>query len=391
MRFAFPSLTTSTQVILKEAGRDATAAFQMFHSKDILDTLLPPSACLGVIDPASSPSLAPHPPSSQSPHSSTSSQNEPQKESIEVVPWVKPPLSAMFNAFDFESVARRVLSPEAWAYYSSGSDDEITLRENHAVFQRILLRPRIMVNVKDIDLTTRMLGTPVSLPIYITSCALGRLGHPDGEMVLTKAAGRADIIQMMPTLASCSLDEMMDAALPGQTQWFQLYVNADRAVTERIVRKAEGRGVKGLFVTVDAPQLGRREKDMRVKFIAPPPTVQKTATSIVPRTQGAARAISTFIDPSLSWSDLPWLLNLTTLPVLLKGVQHPADAVLAARYGCSGIVVSNHGGRQLDTVRSGVEVLVEVVAALLGVSGIRRGVDGTGFEVHPEAFLEPPG
>ncbi|KAJ3307191.1 hypothetical protein HDU76_004689, partial [Blyttiomyces sp. JEL0837] len=338
--------------ILKEAGRDATASFDMFHPKDLIAQYLPKEMYMGDLDPNSVASVG-------------GKQAGDGVQSGAVVK--KPPLSSLLNSFDFEAVARQTLKPEAWAYYSSGSDDELTLRENHAVFQRIWLKPRVLVNVKNIDLTTTILNTPSTLPIYITACALGKLGHPEGEVALTKAAGRKGVIQMMPTLASCSLDEMMDAAVPGQVQWFQLYVNQDRKVTERIVRHAEKRGVKGLFITVDAPQLGRREKDMRIKFVDDAPDVQQKndTESGIDRNQGAARAISSFIDPTLSWSDLSWFRSITSLPILLKGIQSGDDAVAAAKSGLvQGIVVSNHGGRQLDTVRSGVEILVEVVEAL---------------------------
>ncbi|KAI9356557.1 FMN-dependent dehydrogenase-domain-containing protein [Zopfochytrium polystomum] len=338
------------KVILKEAGRDATSAFSTFHPKDLIDQMLPKEAFVGALDAASQPVPV------------AGGEGDLHKPGAGGKAG-KPPISAMLNTFDFESVARQVLTPEAWAYYSSGSDDEVTLRENHAVFQRIWLKPRILVNVKNVDLSTKMLGLPCSLPIYITACALGKLGNPEGEVVLTRAAGKKGIIQMMPTLASCSMDEMLDAAVPGQNQWYQLYVNQDRKVSERIVRHAEKRGVKGLFITVDAPQLGRREKDMRVKFVDDAPDVQDEGT--VDRNQGAARAISSFIDPSLSWSDLSWFRSITSLPLMLKGVQTGADAVRAAHTGLvQGVVVSNHGGRQLDTSRSGVEVLKEVVDAL---------------------------
>lgn len=150
-----------------------------------------------------------------------------------------------------------MLKPDAWAYYSSGADDEISMRENHNAFHRIWLRPRVMVNVKDVDASTTMLGSRTSLPLYITATALGKLGHPEGEVVLTKAADKNNIIQMIPTLASCSFDEIVDAAGPNQTQWLQLYVNGNREVSEKFVRHAEKRGMKGLFITADAPQLGK--------------------------------------------------------------------------------------------------------------------------------------
>lgn len=265
------------------------------------------------------------------------------------------------NLFDFESVAKHLMAKEAWAYYSSGADDEITLRENRGAFQRIWLKPRVMVNVKTVDMKTNILGQPSALPIYITATALGKLGHPDGEVVLTRAAHARNIIQMMPTLSSCSLSQMMEARQGGQVQFLQLYVNSNRDVTRTLVERAEAGGCKGLFITVDAPQLGRREKDMRMKYSANTDLQDEIE---VDRNQGAARAISSFIDPSLNWEDLAWFRSITKMPIALKGIQSGADAVIAARSGVDAIVVSNHGGRQIDTGRSAIEILPEVVADL---------------------------
>lgn len=276
-----------------------------------------------------------------------------------------PPLDQCLNLYDFEVVAKQVMKPTAWAYYSSGADDEVTMRENNTVYSRVWFRPRILRNVANINFATSLLGQKSSMPIYITATALGKLGHPEGEKNLTVAAGKTGIIQMIPTLASCSFDEIVDARLnEQQVQFFQLYVNSNRAVTEKIVKRAEERGVKGLFVTVDAPQLGRREKDMRMKFDDTGSQVQNDSKENVDRSQGAARAISSFIDPSLNWEDLQWLRSITKMPICLKGVQTWEDAVMAAESGLNGVVLSNHGGRQLDYARSGIEVLEEVVAAL---------------------------
>ncbi len=169
---------------------------------------------------------------------------------------------------------------------------------------------------------------------------------------------------MIPTLASCSFDEIVDARQGDQAQWLQLYINKDREVTERIIKHAEKRGCRGLFITVDAPQLGRRQKDMRSKFSDVGSNVQSTGGNSVDRSQGAARAISSFIDPSLSWKDIPWILSVTRMPMLLKGVQRVEDVIRAIEVGVQGVVLSNHGGRQLDFARSGIEVLAEVMPVL---------------------------
>jgi len=260
------------------------------------------------------------------------------------------------------------------------------MRENHSAFQKIWFRPRVLVDVENIDMTTKMLGTKVDIPFYVTATALGKLGNPEGEVVLTRGAHKHNVIQMIPTLASCSFDEIMDEAKDGQVQWLQLYVNKDRAITKRIVEHAEKRGCKGLFITVDAPQLGRREKDMRSKFSDVGSNVQSTGGDNVDRSQGAARAISSFIDPSLSWKDIAWFKSITKMPILLKGVQRVEDVIRAIQVGADGVVLSNHGGRQLEFARSGIEVLAEVMPELrrLGMQdkieiyidgGIRRATD----------------
>ena len=292
-----------------------------------------------------------------------------------------PILEQCYNLMDFEAVARRVMKKTAWAYYSSGADDEIvsqiyaspraasdlqrqTMRENHSAYHKIWFRPRILHDVEKIDFSTTMLGTKVDIPFYVTATALGKLGNPEGEVILTRGARKHNVIQMIPTLASCSFDEIVDAAEGGQVQWLQLYVNKDRAITERIIKHAEKRGCKGLFITVDAPQLGRREKDMRSKFSDVGSNVQETGGENTDRSQGAARAISSFIDPSLNWNDIPWFLSVTKMPIILKGVQRVEDVIRAIEVGVQGVVLSNHGGRQLDFARSGIEVLAEVMPVL---------------------------
>lgn len=238
------------------------------------------------------------------------------------------------------------------------------MRENHSAYHKIWFRPRVLIDVEKIDLSTTMLGTKVDIPFYVTATALGKLGNPEGEVILTRGAKKHNVVQMIPTLASCSFDEIMDAAEGGQAQWLQLYVNKDRAITKRIVQHAEKRGCKGLFITVDAPQLGRREKDMRSKFSDVGSNVQDTGGDNVDRSQGAARAISSFIDPSLSWKDIPWFLSITKMPIILKGVQRVEDVIRAIECGVQGVVLSNHGGRQLDFARSGIEILSEVMPVL---------------------------
>ncbi|KAJ9199863.1 hypothetical protein DTO164E3_4320 [Paecilomyces variotii] len=338
------------KIILKYAGKDATEEFDPIHPPDTLDKYLDKSKHLGEVDMETV--------------EQEEKAHDPEEEERQERIKLKPSLAQCYNLLDFEAVARRVMKKTAWAYYSSGADDEITMRENHNAFHKIWFRPRILVDVEKVDYSTTMLGTKVDIPFYVTATALGKLGHPEGETVLTKGAHKHNVIQMIPTLASCSFDEIVDARQPDQTQWLQLYVNKDRAITKRIVEHAEARGCKGLFITVDAPQLGRREKDMRSKFSDVGSNVQSETGDNVDRSQGAARAISSFIDPSLSWKDIPWFLSITKMPIVLKGVQCVEDVLRAVEIGVHGVVLSNHGGRQLDFARSAIEVLAEVMPIL---------------------------
>ncbi|KAL9105529.1 MAG: hypothetical protein Q9227_009326 [Pyrenula ochraceoflavens] len=338
------------KIILKYAGKDATEEYEPIHPPDTLDKYLDKSKHLGEVDM----------------NTVEKEEKEPDPEEIERQERIKqmPILEQCYNLMDFEAIARRIMKKTAWAYYSSGADDEITMRENHSAYHKIWFRPRVLVDVGEIDFSTTMLGTPVSIPFYVTATALGKLGNSEGEVVLTRGAHKHNVVQMIPTLASCSFDEIVDARQGNQVQWLQLYVNKDRKITERIVKHAEARGCKGLFITVDAPQLGRREKDMRTKFSDTGSNVQDTSGDDVDRSQGAARAISSFIDPALSWKDIPWFRSITKMPIILKGVQRVEDVLRAVDAGVDGVVLSNHGGRQLDFARSGIEVLAEVMPVL---------------------------
>ncbi|KAH9485579.1 Cytochrome b2, mitochondrial [Psilocybe cubensis] len=314
-----------SKIILKYAGKDATQEYDPIHPPDAIENNLPPEKHLGPVEPNTVEKVEVR----------ITDEEMARQERMSN----RPPLDEILNLHDFESIARQVMPEKAWAYYSSAADDEITHRENHSAYHRIWFRPQILVDVTKVDWSTRILGHKSSMPVYITATALGKLGHPDGELNLTRAAARHNVIQMIPTLASCSFDEIVDAAQPGQVQFLQLYVNKDRNITKRLVQHAEQRGIKGLFITVDAPQLGRREKDMRMKFTAEDPSeVVKSGSDGIDRSQGAARAIS--------------------------------DALKAYDLGLAGVVLSNHGGRQLDFARSGVEVLVEVVTNLKQKRGL---------------------
>jgi L-lactate dehydrogenase (cytochrome) len=199
------------RIILKYAGKDATKEFEPIHPPDTLDKYLDKSKHLGPVD--------------MSTVEGADREEDPYEQDRQLRIQRMPGLDSCFNLLDFEAVARRVMKRTAWAYYSSAADDEITLRENRAAFQKIWFRPRVLVDVQRVDLGTTMLGARVDMPFYVTATALGKLGHAEGEVCLTRAAAKHNVIQMIPTLASCSFDEIVDAAAPGQVQWLQLYVS----------------------------------------------------------------------------------------------------------------------------------------------------------------------
>ena len=296
----------------------------------------------------------------------------------------------LINLYDYEAAARERLPQQAWDYYSSGAHDEITLRENHAAFDRITLRYRVLRDVSTLDTSTTLLGHALSMPVLIAPTAFQRMAHPDGEVATCRAAGAAGTIMVLSTLSNTSM-EQVTAAASGPV-WFQLYVYRDRDVSTEIVRRAEAAGCTAIVVTVDAPVLGVRERDVRNSFQLPEglsvENLLPAGKAALPHgagESGLAQYAASMFDPSLSWSDLEWLSGLTSLPVLIKGIAHPDDARLAVEHGAAGIVVSNHGGRQLDTSPATIDVLPDIVTAvreserpdtpILLDGGIRRGTD----------------
>lgn len=280
----------------------------------------------------------------------------------------KPPLESLLNLRDFEAVAEKTMDHPSWIYYSSAAEDERTLAENEAAFRRYWFRPRVLVDVSNVDTGTTVLGHKTSFPVFLSASAMAGLAHPDAEIALARATHRAGVIQMVPTISSRTHEEIAAARAPGQTQFFQLYVNRDRAGVEALVRKVEDLGYGAIFLTVDTPLVGRRERDFRNTFA---------------QGHGVIRSIGTISDPSLTWDYVDWLRSITTRPLVLKGVQRGEDALLAEKHGIAGLLLSNHGGRQLDGARATLDVLVEVRRFLGSESpmelyldgGIRRGSD----------------
>ncbi|MBW4642517.1 MAG: alpha-hydroxy-acid oxidizing protein [Goleter apudmare HA4340-LM2] len=287
------------------------------------------------------------------------------------------------NLFEYEQLAKECLSQMALDYYSSGAGDEVTLRDNRAAFERVKLRPRMLVDVSDRNLHTSILGQPLQLPLLIAPMAFQCLAHPDGEVVTALAAASAGVGMVLSTLSTKTMEEV---ALPNSLQWFQLYIHKDRGLTRALVERANAAGYKALCLTVDAPVLGRRERDQRNQFTLPPGLHAANLTTglDIPHIQGESGLFTYFaqqLNPALTWRDLEWLQSLSPLPLVVKGILRGDDAVRAVEHGAKAIVVSNHGGRQLDGAIASLDALPEIVAAVDGQvevlldGGIRRGID----------------
>ncbi|MEA5362255.1 alpha-hydroxy acid oxidase [Amycolatopsis sp., V23-08] len=288
---------------------------------------------------------------------------------------------------EFEAAARQRLDPVHYDYFAGGAQDEITLAENETAFRKLKLLPRVLRGSDKRDLSTELLGSQASMPILIAPTAFHRLAHADGELATARAAARAGTIMIVSMASTTAIEDVAAAArevAPDPALWFQLYLQPDLEFTEAVVRRAEGAGVKAFVVTVDSPVLGRRERDDRNDFHDLPPgfAVENLRDIGENRSGGNASHVRDIVmSAGLNWEHIAWLRSKTKLPVLIKGVLHPEDARLAVHHGVAGIVVSNHGGRQLDTVPATIDVLPEIAAAVGGAmpvlldGGIRRGTD----------------
>jgi 4-hydroxymandelate oxidase len=290
------------------------------------------------------------------------------------------------NLLELEALAQQHLPRMAFDYYAGGAEDEVTLRGNRAAFERIALRPRMLVDVNVIDTSTTVLGQPVAAPIIVAPTAMHRLGHPEGELATARGAGAAETLMAVSTLATASLEGV--AAAASGPLWFQLYAYKDRAITRALVERAKAAGYQALCLTVDATHSGRRERDVRNQFALPPGVALGNFSGpemqMMPH-QASGSALTTYVmrlmDVVLTWDDVDWLQSFADMPIVLKGILTAEDARLAVEHGVAGIGVSNHGGRQLDGTLASIRALPEVVEAADGRaevyldSGVRRGTD----------------
>ncbi|HEX6051460.1 MAG TPA: alpha-hydroxy acid oxidase [Gemmatimonadaceae bacterium] len=289
------------------------------------------------------------------------------------------------NLAEIEAAARERLTALAYEYYAGGANDEVTVRENRSAFERLAIRYRVLVDVSRRSTQTSVLGQPIELPVLLAPTAFHRLACDEGEIAAARAAAAAGTIMILSTASTCTIEDV--GAVPGP-KWFQLYVYSDRSLTEALVARAEAAGMTAIVLTVDAPILGRRERDLRNRFHLPDgvrlANVPSSGSVPVPTGHGESGLAIHFasgIDASLTWRDVEWLRGRTRLPVLIKGIVRGDDAARAIDHGAAGIIVSNHGGRQLDTAIPTIRALPDVAEAVAGRAevlldgGVRRGTD----------------
>src|SRR5215217_6136056 len=279
---------------------------------------------------------------------------------------------------EFEEEARRRLAPAVYDFFAGGADDEVTVRANETAFAHIGLVPRVLRGSQTREPEIALLGRRAAQPLLIAPTAFHRLAHPDGELATARAAAKAGLIMVVSMASTVAIEELAET---GADLWFQLYVQPDLGFTEHLVRRAEAAGCAAVMVSVDSPVFGRRERDLRNGFLDLPSGMccENLRAPLAGAEPGPVRSIA--FSPQLSWEHVDWLRKVTALPIVLKGVVHPADARLAVHRGVDALLVSNHGGRQLDTVPAAIDLLPAIADAVGGSvpllldGGIRRGTD----------------
>jgi isopentenyl diphosphate isomerase/L-lactate dehydrogenase-like FMN-dependent dehydrogenase len=280
----------------------------------------------------------------------------------------------LLNVSEYETAAEQRLEPGAHGYYAGGANDERTLRDNVEAYGRWQLRPRVLVDVAEPSTSTTVLGREIALPLLIAPMAYQRVGHPEGEVAMARAAASAGTIMCLSTLATATPAEV---AATGVGRWFQFYVPRDPGLASETISTVCEQGFEALVITADTPVLGRRERDHRTGFAIPP----GLAVAVLDHEQPTPLSALAHMSASLTWPDIGRLAAESGLPVIVKGVLTAEDARLACEHGAAAIIVSNHGGRQLDGVSATIDALPEVVDAVDGRievlvdGGIRRGTD----------------
>ena len=288
------------------------------------------------------------------------------------------------NLTEIKAIAQTKIQPAFWDYYRSGAGDEVTLKNNCEAFHHYQLLPKMLVDVSQRNLSTTIFGQKVSMPILIAPTAFQCLAHRDGEIATAKSAVSAQTIMVLSTMSTKSLEEVARAQT-SPYRWFQLYIHRDQKLTKTLVQRAEKAGYQALCVTIDAPVLGRREVDIRNQFQLPAHLSLANLTGLhLPETVAESGLFAYFqeqISDQVTWKDIEWLKSITNLPIILKGILRADDAQQAHRLGVDGIIISNHGGRQLDGAIATIDALpriVETVGEQMEImldGGIRKGID----------------
>ncbi|CZT47961.1 related to L-lactate dehydrogenase [Rhynchosporium secalis] len=370
-----PNHPGGSKIILKLAGRDATEEYDPIHPPGTLQDNLKPEANLGKIDPLSLPKPQ-----------VDAAQTEQQSEG-------PPPMSNILNLDEMEEVATKQISKKCWSYYYSAADDLISKSLNNSIYKRILLRPRVFVDCTRCDTSTTLLGHKVGTPIYVSPAAMARLAHPAGEQGIAQGISQFGAIQIISNNASMTPEQIVEGSLPGQIFGWQLYVQNDRKKSEDMLVRINKMSdkVKFICLTLDAPVPGKREHDERGSLVGaslPVSSGVKTADEPSrPGGGGVGQQLFWGTAADLTWkTTLAWLSKHTDLPIVLKGLQTHEDAYLAAQYApqVKAIILSNHGGRALDTAPPAVHTLLEIrkycpeVLSRIEVwvdGGIKRGTD----------------
>jgi 4-hydroxymandelate oxidase len=291
----------------------------------------------------------------------------------------------LLNLADHARAAAAKLPKDVVGYFEGGALDEITLRENAAGWEKLKLYYRVLAGVGDRDLSTSVLGQKISMPIVVAPTAFHKLASEDGEIATARAAQKAGTLFILSSLSNTPMEKVFAAA--AGPRWFQLYIYKDRGITKELVQRAEAAGAEAIVLTVDAPGLGTRERDMRNRFRLPDGLVVANVAPLgkgtmpVVEGSGLAAYVRENFKSDLGFGDLDWLCGCTRLPVVVKGVCRGDDARRSAEHGAKAVVVSNHGGRQLDTAPATCEVLPHVVNAVgdrcevYVDGGVRRGSD----------------
>lgn len=291
---------------------------------------------------------------------------------------------------DFEAAAKLRIPHAAWEFYNGAVADEITMHWNLEAYQRIRLKPRVLVDVSKLDTRITLLGREHAFPIILAPTAYHKLACPEGELATARAAASTGTQMVLSTMSTTAVEDVAPAAK--EPLWFQLYVQRDRGFTRDLVQRAESAGCKALCLTVDSAVTGARNREERAEFALPkgvelPHLRGMKVNGVDVGTSGTGhRAMSGSIysamsDPSLSWRDIEWLLSFVKIPLLLKGVLNPDDADHAVKSGAGGIIVSNHGARNLDTVPATIDALPLIAEKVHGRvpvivdGGVRRGTD----------------